>query len=247
MAFSLKQLIPFLNPATDLVSDANLRNTQKINELFQLLKESRTVLNISLPGTNKSFTSNILAVDTESRKFVLDEIFPEDGHTLFENIGKLAVHAEIRGARISFEACRLSSEYSRRISSYSCQIPESISYSQRRAEHRVLIHPAHLIQFSAKHQNTNQILQGHLYDISMQGIGIVFKATHIIKPGDQLQRCQLTLSTKETVSFTLDVRHIESTIPGCIKVGGSFRELDSRSRDIVGRFVRQMERTIIKS
>jgi hypothetical protein len=81
----------------------------------------------------------------------------------------------------------------------------------------------------------------------MQGIGIVFKTNHIIKPCDQLQRCQLILSSDETISFTLDVRHIESTAPGSLKVGGSFQELNSRSRDIIGRFVRRMERAIIKS
>lgn len=247
MAFSLKQFIPFLNLESEQVSDIHFGHAQKIDEIFQLLKETRTVLNLNLPGTNKSFTSNILAVDTTNRHFVLDEIYPEEGHKLFESSGTLIAHAELRGTRISFTTCRLSSDYARHMSSYNCKIPETISYFQRRSEYRVLIHPAHLLHITAEHQRTNQILQGHVYDVSLQGIGVVFKTAHIFKPGDQMQRCRLVLPSNDTVSFTLDVRHIESTSPGCIRVGGSFKELNGRAREIIGRLVRQMERVNIKS
>ena len=247
MAFSLKQFIPFLSLETEQISDADYRHPQKINEIFQLLKESRALLKINLPEANKSYTSTILAVDTTNRQFTLDEIFPEDGHKLFESTGQLIAHAEIQGARISFETRRINTDNSRSISSYNCQFPDSIAYIQRRAEYRVPIHAPHLIRVTAEHQPSKQILQGHLYDISMLGIAIVFKTSHIIKPGEQLQHCQLKLSTNEIVIVTLDVRHIESTTPGTIRVGGSFTELNTRSREVLNRFIRQMERAGIKS
>jgi c-di-GMP-binding flagellar brake protein YcgR len=247
MGFSLKQFIPFFNVDTEQVSDADFRQNQKITEIFELLKETRTVLQVTLPGTNKTYTSSILSVDTAHGQFTLDEIFPEDGHRQFEDSGKLIAHAELRGARISFETCRVDSDNSRQISSYNCQIPQSISYIQRRAEYRIPVPAIHIVDLTAEHRNTSQILQGRLYDISTKGIGIVFKTTHSIKPGDRLTRCQLPLSSTETVSFTLEVRHIESTTPDAIRVGASFLDLDSRSREMISRFVRQMERSYIKS
>ncbi|WP_455223346.1 flagellar brake protein [Kaarinaea lacus] len=247
MAFSLKQFIPFLNPETEQVSDVNFRHSQKICEIFQLLKETRTVLTVKLPDSKKQFSSSIIKVDLEKKQFTLDEIYPVDGHKLFENTGKLIALAELHGARISFETCRITSDNSRQISSYQCHIPESVSYIQRREEYRVSVHSTQIIQITAEHRETNQLVQGRVCDISPQGIGIVFNTAHTIKPGDQLNRCQLMLPRNDSVNFSLDVRHIESTTPGTIRVGGSFLDLTTRSREIISRFVRHLERASIKN
>lgn len=247
MAFSIKQFIPFLNLETEQISDTCFRHAHKIGEIFQLLQESRTVLKITLPDSDKTFSSNILAVDVANNQFTLDEIYPLDGHKLFERAGTLIAYGELRGARISFETRRISSDHSRPIASYNCQIPESISYIQRRVEYRVPVPAAHVLQVTAEHRQSHQLMQGSLHDLSTQGIGIVFNTAHTIKPGDQLTHCQLMLPNNESVNFTMNVRHIESTTPGTIRVGGAFLELDNRSSEIIRRLVRQLERANIKS
>jgi c-di-GMP-binding flagellar brake protein YcgR len=246
MAFSLKQFIPFLNLETEQVSDGDIRHNQKINGIFQLLKENRTPLRITLPDSNKAFSSNILAVDLANRLFTLDEIYPVDGHKLFESTGMLIAEAELRGAKITFEARLVSSDNSRPIASYNCQIPESVSYIQRRGEYRVSVPPSHMLQITAEHRKTRQLLQGNLTDLSTQGIGVNFNTAHTIKPGDQLTNCHLLLPTNETVDFAIEVRHIESTALDTIRVGGTMLELDNRSGELINRLVRQLERANIK-
>lgn len=247
MAFSLKQLIPFLNLETEQVSDGDFQHNQEINHVFQLLKETRTALKITLPDSNKAFSSSILAVDLANGQFTLDEIFPVDGHKLFESIGILIAHAELRGARITFEARLVSLDNSRPIASYNCQIPESISYAQRRGEYRVSVPPTHMLEVTAEHRKTRQLLQGNLTDLSTQGIGVNFNTSHTIKPGDQLTNCHLLLPTNESVKFAIEVRHIESTALDTIRVGGTLLELDNRSGELISRLVRQLERAKIKS
>jgi len=247
MAFSLKQFIPFLGLEKENVSNTKIQHSQKIGEIFQLLKESRTVLKVTLSNSRKSFSSSILDVDIGKGLFTLDEIYPRDGHKLFEKIGKMIATTELRGTRFSFETSRIASDNSKQISSYQCRIPELISYIQRREEYRVPVQSTQIIEITVEHRETSQLIQGRVCDISTQGIGIIFNSSHTIKPGDQLKRCQLAVSRNESVNFTLDVRHIESTMPGSIRVGGEYLDLTTRSREIIGRLVRQIERTGIKN
>lgn len=247
MAFSIKQFIPFFNPGTDQISDANFSHTQKIVELFQILKQERTVLKITLPESKQVYTSSILAVDENKMEFTLDEILPQDGHKLLQQFGRLIAHAQVRGSKLSFETYLIGSEKSKQFSSYICHLPETVSYIQRRSEFRIPINAPHFVQVTAEHEPSKQVLQGHAFDVSMNGICIGFKTPHVIKPGEQLIRCQMQLSTKENINFTLDVRHIESTLPGSIRVGGSFKDLSTSSQEVVSRFVRQMERVALKN
>ena len=247
MAFSIKQFIPFINPDSDQISDENFSHTQKIVALFQLLNQERTVLNINLPEGHQAYTSSVLAVNESKMEFTLDEIFPHEGHKRLQQYGRFIANAQVRGAKLSFETYLIGSEKTKQFSSYICHLPETISYVQRRSEFRIPINAPHYVQVSAVHEPSHQVLRGHAHDVSMNGICVVFKTPHIIKPGEQLIRCQLQLSTKESINFTLDVRHIESTSPGSIRVGGCFKDLSARSREIISRFVRQMERTALKS
>jgi len=246
MAFSIKQFIPFFSSDTDQISDVNFSHTQKIFELFHLLKQERIVLKISLPESKQIYTSSVLDVDEKKVEFTLDEIFPTDGNKLLQQYGRLIAHAQVRGAKLSFETYLIGSEKTKQFSSYICHLPETVSYIQRRSEFRIPINAPHFVQVTAEHEPSQQILQGRAYDISMNGICIVFKTPHVIKPGEQLIRCQLQLSSKENVNFTLDVRHIESTSPGSIRVGGCFKEFSAHSLEIISRFVRQMERVALK-
>ncbi|WP_455201701.1 flagellar brake protein [Kaarinaea lacus] len=247
MAFSLKQFIPFLNPDTDQIADENFSHTQKIIELFHILKQERTVLKISLPESKQTYTSSVLAVDESKMEFTLDEILPQDGHKLLQQYGRLIAHTQVRGSKLSFETYLIGSEKSKQFSSYICHLPETVSYTQRRSEFRIPINAPHFVQVTAEHEPLKKILRGHAYDVSMNGICIVFKTPHVIKPGDQLIRCQMQLSTRENINFTVDVRHIESTSPGSIRVGGCFKDLSSGSQEIISRFVRQMERVALRN
>jgi c-di-GMP-binding flagellar brake protein YcgR len=247
MAFSLKQIFPFFGPGSEQPSEADFRNSGKIIELFKLMREERVIVTIRFPDTNRDYSSCIVKLDEDGSQFALDEILPDKGNALLHKKREVIASAMIRDAQISFKAQLISTRNANQFRTHWCSVPDSINYAQRRSDYRVPISSVNLYAVTAEHEPSHRLLRGHVHDISTEGVGITFKSSHVIKPGDRLIRCQLSIANNEKIKFTLGVCHIESTTPGSIIVGGSFMELDNRSRQSLSRFVRQMERAAIKS
>ena len=248
MAISLKQLFPQFNPETEQISDPDFRNQSKINNLFQLLLDENSAIKIRFQGNGKTFSSCITDVDIKNGLFALDELHPVDGHKMLLSTGNFIANAIIKGVNVSFHTSLIKTDRKGQFNSYNCDIPNSISYIQRRREYRVKVYPPQSIMVTAQYKSSAQMLQGHVHDVSLQGIAVDFSGDHDtnIKPGDQLTNCKVNLPKKEMIGVTLEVRHIESTTSGKIRVGGLFKDLNTRSEEIICRFVRQMERAAIK-
>jgi len=247
MGISLKQLFPQFNPDTEQVSDGDFRNQSKINSLFQLLLDENTVLKIRFQDTKTLYSSCIIALDQKKSLFTLDELHPADGHRLLASTGTFIGHAIIKGVNVSFHTSLIKLGRNGQFNCYECDIPHSISYVQRRQEYRVRIHDSHMYKVFAQHKGSTHLLQGKIHDVSMKGIAIDIKTSQSIKPGEQLTNCKLELSKNDSVTFSLDVCHIESTQPGVIRVGGQFREITSRAEELICKFVRDMERLSIRN
>lgn len=247
MAFSLKQIFPFFGPGSEQSSDVDFRNSGKIIELFKLMREERIIIKIRFSDGDKYYTSSIVKLDEDGSRFALDEILPDKGNALLRKKREVIATAIIRDAQISFSAQLISTQNANQFRTHWCSVPDSISYTQRRSDYRVPISSVNLYTVTAEHEPSHQLLRGHVHDISTEGAAITFKSSHIIKPGDRLIRCQLSVANNEKIKFTLGVCHIESTTPDSIIVGGAIMELDNRSRQSLSRFVRQMERAAIKS
>lgn len=246
MGISLKQLFPQFNPETEQVSDADFRNQSKINSLFQLLLEESTVLKINFRGNNTVFSSCVIDIDIKNSCFTIDELHPADGHKLIASNGNYIAQAVVKGVNISFHTSLIKLQKKGQFNCYVCDIPGSISYLQRRNEYRVRICEPLSYEVTAQHDNSLQIIQGKIHDISMKGMGVEFSTSQVIKPGECLTNCKLKLSRGETIGVTLEVRHIQSTRSGKYRIGGRFRELNTRSEEIICKFVREMERAAIK-
>lgn len=248
MGISLKQLFPQFNPEIEQISEPDFRNQSKINNLFQLLCEENTALKLRFQGNKKNYSSCILDVDAKNGLFTIDELHPVEGHKLMLSNGVYIAHAIIKGVSISFHTSLIKTERKGQFSRYICDIPNSISYIQRRCEYRVKVFPPQSISVTAQYKTSAQLLQGYISDVSLKGLAIDFSENHNarIKPGDQLTNCKLNLPKNEIIGITLEVRHIESTITGKVRVGGLFKGLNTRSEEIICRFVREMERTAIK-
>lgn len=246
MGISLKQLFPQFNPDSEQISDADFRNQAKINSLFQLLLDDSTVLKLKFRGSNKTYSSCIIAINIKNSSFTLDELHPVDGHKLLASTGNFIASAIVKGVNVSFHTSLIKLEKNRQFNSYICDIPPSISYLQRRNEYRVCIHEPQQYEVTAQHDSSLQLLRGKIHDISMNGMGVKFTTNQVIKPGDTLTNCKISLPKGESLGVTLEVRHVQSTKTGTCRIGGRFRELNTRSEEIICRFVREMERVAIK-
>lgn len=248
MGISLKQLFPQFNPETEQISEPDFRNQSKINSLFQLFVEDNTALKLKIQGGNDSFSTCVIDVDTKTSLFTIDELHPVEGHRLLISTGTFIAHALIKGVSVSFHTSLIRTDKQGQFFRYVCDIPDSISYIQRRREYRVKVHPTLSFPVSAQHKSSTQLLQGQIHDISMSGVAIEFKEHYgtRLKPGDELTNCKLSLPKDESIGVTLEVRHVQSSRAGKIRVGGLYRNLNTRSEDIICRFVREMERVSLK-
>ncbi|MGD8560376.1 MAG: flagellar brake protein [Gammaproteobacteria bacterium] len=247
MAFSLKQIFPFFNPGSEQISEVDFRNSVKIQELFNIMQQERTIISIRFPETEKDYTSCIVQLDDDGTRFTLDEILPEEGNKIFREKRSIIASSSVHGAQISFSSQLISDKPSQQFHSYWCSIPDSISFVQRRGDYRLLVPNVHRYEVTAEHEPSHQLLKGYVVDISALGIGIAFKASHIVKPGDRLIHCQMAMSDTQKIKFTVGVCHIESTSPDTIVVGGSIMDINSESRDLLNRLTRQLERNATRN
>jgi len=246
MALSFKNIFPNFRQNQELIADDNFRDHEKIIDIFNAMAHDRTLLKLKLPGSENDFSSCILAVDQKAFCFTLDEIYPEEGHLLISRNGYATVSGTIQGASIEFKASLVGSSKTGQFVNYTCSIPDTISYNQRRDEYRIKIPKTHLVRVTVQHVPTRQILQGVIHNISRHGIGILLKLNHTIKPGEQLIHCKLAIDDTEVINFSLEVRHIQSDAPQKILVGGEFRGLDTRAEEILNRFICEMERLALR-
>jgi len=246
MALSFKNIFPTFRQSPEPISEDDFRDHSKIIEIFSGMAYERTLLKLIIPGSKNEYSSSIIAVDPKAFCFTLDDIFPEEGHVLFSRSGYATVSGKLHGASIEFKASLIGSNKNGQFINYTCSIPDTISYNQKRCEYRIKIPSSHLVRVTTQHAPSRQILQGIIHNISMHGIGIIFKLNHSIKPGEQLIHCKLPIDDTEVVNFNLDVRHIQSDAPQKILVGGEFSNLDTRAEQALNRFVCDMERLAMR-
>ena len=246
MALSFKKIFPAFRQNQDLIADDDFRDHEKIIDIFNAMAHERTLLRLRIPGSKIEFSSCVLAVDEKAFCFTLDEIYPEEGHVLISRNGYALVSGVLHGARVKFKASLMGTSKTGQFVNYSCSIPDTISYNQRRGEYRINIPKTHLVRVTVQHAPSRQILQGVIHNISRHGIGILLKLNHTIKPGEQLIHCKLPVDDTEVINFNLDVRHIQSDAPQKILIGGEFNGLDTRTEEKLNRFVCDMERLVLR-
>ena len=243
MASLFKQLFsqtPEEGYATD--GESILSGNHKIISLLYDLNKSSSTLNLFLSDDDIGHQSKILTIDESTKIFTLSKVNSTEGHEALLGAETFQVHAQLSGATIIFNSRVKKFHYSAQLEYYEIAIPELLNYIQRRASYRVEINSTHLIPITAELKQNQKKIYANVHDIAMQGIGIIAKAIDSIKPGDELSCCQLQLSNDEIINFTLDVKHVIPMSPGTVRIGGSFKDLNHRSTQLIGRLVRDMER-----
>lgn len=174
----------------------------RIHGFLKRLMEKRSLLTVHVDGQATDYNSAIIKVADDQSYFLLDELNPEDGHTLLKQKGQCHIKGHVDGVSLSFDAPIDHFGEDKGIPYYRILMPSSINYLQRRSAHRVSFSAANPVPVSLTAQN-KQTVNGHMSDLSTGGLRIKFDndIDAAIENGDIL-RCQFTV---EGTTFSTEV------------------------------------------
>lgn len=248
MAFSFFNLFSKKGPATPAKSGGNTRLSDivRIGNILQQLIDDRTLLTITIPGSEGSYTSSIFKVDRDKHRFSLDEISPVEGHKLFLRKKSLQVNGQSRGAVLGFTVDLKHLQSSNGIAYYEFDYPKSMEYVQRRAFYRAKLKSSQRISITTLHKESSISISGYVLDISTHGISVLFNSSRAIERGEILNLCRMRLPDGQKVTFDLDVRYAEKLPNERIRIGASFHDINTRNLRLIEKFVRKIERDALR-
>ncbi len=228
-------------------SEVNLPT--QIAHILRRLARYHTLITVSLPDCEDSFSSTILEFERNGPVLSIDELNPEHGHELLLALKRLRISARLKGVAVDFETSLQSVREEDGIAIYSVAIPTLLHYHQRRAHFRAVIGPAHEVPIVLETSHGRR-LEGQVHDISPGGIGARFRhvAAGELQCGEHLKTCAIRLPRGQTVHSALEVCFVDpSEAPAELKVGGRFVDLNRANEHMIARFIADLERQRLKT
>lgn len=147
-----------------------IRNTGQRTNILRRLHETRTLLDIHLPGRGAPFRSALLYVDSQHHLLNLDELHPRRGHERVEVGMPLRVVSRAGGVDTRFNVTVQDIAVADAIHYYVTGFPDEILYHQRRRFVRVPV-PLTRQRHCVLTDDDDQETRIELSDLSAGGIG----------------------------------------------------------------------------
>ena len=227
-----------------------ITHAAQIVGILKKIHKRRAILNISMAGTEKHYSSAILEVKSDGAPgyFIIDELAPKDGHDLLLKVCKLKARLQLDGVSISFSTTLEASGNDAGIAFYTLALPKDMDYLQQRAHHRVRPSLAKPLAVTLTHEDET-IFHGQIHDISVGGLSIKLKSNPLattLKPTDILT-CAFTLPHSEEITCKLEVRSIHATNQqNFIRIGVRFNTLVNALQKLIQRYIVSLEREQLK-
>lgn len=213
--------------------------------LLQGLVRQRVLVGIRLPDSDIQYTSTVLNLDTQDKTLLLDELFPLQGHTIFEKTRQLSLFAHLDGAAVGFTAQLVALENDHGLTYYRLQLPQSIHYLQRRDGHRVRI--AMLEVHAELYDHQGKVHRALVHDISTGGVSLKLTGGEEVKVSrNDIFQCTLHLPGEAPYSCSIDVNSKRHDIDKALIIGGSFVGLEKRDEHNLWRMVAELERKLLR-
>jgi c-di-GMP-binding flagellar brake protein YcgR len=226
-----------------------LRSPEVIASMLMRLHESRTLVEVQVPGSSQLHLSAVIGVNANEQYLLLDELKSVEAHQRLLQVARLNLRASVKGIDLSFEAPVIDVGVMSGAAFYKTAFPREMLYHQRRSSYRAHVGLAQTVPVSLKREIPDASLTGLLQDISLGGIGarITARLPHGLKSGELLPDCSIELPSGIVICSSLEVRHIDPARQRQpARVGGRFVDLDAQQRKVIQRFVIELERELIR-
>ncbi len=219
----------------------------QIIALLRRIRDSHSLLNVTVPGSNQSFSSLLLDIDTDRRFITLDELNSQRGHALVVENGRLRARCHHEGVEISF-ACEdvKAVRGSDGLVCYRAPLPTAVNYLQRRADYRVRVAMDMKMQLFLDPPD-GRTIEGRVDDISMGGIGALVEGRIELRRGLQIPECRIQLPEQKPILVDLEVRFTRSNEKGTqTRIGTRFVNLEPQARGELRKLVTRLEREMLR-
>jgi flagellar brake protein len=229
-------------PPSEQSPDNKVSDERGMRRILEGLTSARSLLTIFIGDDEHNFYSSVvLAVYTQERQFVMDELNPKIGHKRLLETGTLKAYALLKGVKVFFKATMRMVSSKDGISYYVFSFPDYIHYEQQRNHYRVQV-----IGVSNNAININQ-LEGRLVDLSLGGIGAQFPAGTVLQAGDTIQNAHIQLPDGHGIECDLEICNVMPLSDNkYIRVGAKFIQLEKDRERQLQRMVNHLEREELK-
>ncbi len=216
------------------------------DQIIHLLNQARhtgTLLTTSFPGESGRFATAVLGVYDEYDLVALDEMTPRRGHDLLLEHGEIDLSGFMEGVDLRFKTELTESRTQDGVAFYMVIIPERLFYLQRRSDHRVSPASSGIPFQGYREQQGQQLLHGHLFDLSRNGVGVILQGIPTIQRGEIISGCTLPLSKEKTITFSVETRFIsKNKRRGVTRLGCRFKKVDKETLKEIKTVVVHLER-----
>jgi c-di-GMP-binding flagellar brake protein YcgR len=227
-----------------------IRNPVEILSTLRAMERRRCVITVYLDAGETFFLSVIVAIDEDSGEIFLD---PSNQSTLNLQASKsqqLTLSATLDKVKIQIRLPALQVTTQADKPAFSVPMPSKILRLQRREFFRLITPhaPPLRCKISAKRDNSSEIFDLPLFDISGGGLSLIANINLAEKftPGELFQDCRLEIPGESVLSVNLQVREIFkielANGDQQLRLGCEFVSLPGTRLALIERYVTRLER-----
>ncbi len=224
-----------------------IETSERILSILKPVLGNETSLKVAPDHSDELFQTSLLNIDYKQKLLTLSKINYTYGHLMVIDAKSLTIYSQHDGAEVSFSTYL--SRYSERNGGYyEIRFPEKVKYCQRRMSHR--IHVSYSLNIQAEfYTETGQKVQGHLRDISTDGLRLQIPEANPNEFSEKalIKNCVINLPDREQINCTLQIQHKHKHIrnTGCT-IGGSFYAMSAEQKKELEKFIIGLERRLLR-
>ncbi len=224
-------------------TDQYLEERKQIVGLLIQAYKAHVLLNVSFPAKKSHFSTALLGIYDEHGFLVLDELTPKSGHDLLLKLKRMHLTGRLQGVDLAFSSNLIETREKGGVAFYKVELPERIRYLQRRQDFRVNSRSTRISFHALRGKGTKQMIRGYVHDLSRKGVGVILEDDVDLQQGEVLSNCIISIPGEGEALFSLEVRFNSSgNRRQLTRVGGCFKEIDSRSLQKIHNTLNEMER-----
>jgi len=236
-------LFSFINPGNKEKesSDHIIQSEKNISALLKNLQNHLVIITANFPGETKNFSTSIIKIDYQHKKFYLDELLPYEGNAYLNKLKKVLLRTHIDSYILSMECLLIKQDEEKGLLYSVMDFPTEIKSVQNREFYRVNIPLNKHIKVVLKSES-GDFITGSLNDISNNGISIRLKTP-----------ANLNLDKNEIIPFTsiylndvvisckMEIKRI-FTISDNTIIAGLLEEVTPSQQQTIQKFIAHLDR-----
>lgn len=242
MLQALKRLFGLDRSALSSTPRYRISSPEQITQLIAQAQDALVLFTATLDDCPEQFRTSLLEIDPEQGLLLLDELSPHEGHELALQRKALSLSGRLNGASLRFKIRIVETVEKSGIAMYKALLPPLVYYHQRRKFTRLIIANQEAPFRAYAGSRLPDPLQGHAYDISPVGIGVLLQQVVALEVGDILSDCRISLPREGSIEFSLNVRvAVVNHERGVTRIGGQLTKLADVDACKIRRFLDRLE------